>query len=222
MSRSPFLLACLLCAAASGLTVPAAPAFPAPPADHAAALAGLRDPDAAKRADAIAWIANHGSMADAELLHERLRDADPVVRSYAETGLWALWSRSGDAKVDAFMVRGVDEMNGGRLAEAAASFSAAIRVKPEFAEAWNKRATAYFLMREYRKSIADCAEVLKRNPKHFGALSGLGQIYLALDDPEQALQWFRRALEVNPNMPTVEYNIKALEEVLQKRRGRMI
>jgi len=56
-----------------------------------------------------------------------LRDADPVVRSYAETGLWALWSRSGDAKVDAFMVRGVDEMNGGRLAEAAASFSEAIR-----------------------------------------------------------------------------------------------
>jgi tetratricopeptide (TPR) repeat protein len=202
--------------------VPAAPAFPAPPADRAAALAGLRDPDAAKRAEAIAWIANHGSMADAELLHERLRDASPVVRSYAETGLWALWSRSGDPKVDALMVRGVDEMNGGRLAEAAASFSQAIRVKPQFAEAWNKRATVYFLMREYRKSIADCAEVLKRNPQHFGALSGLGQIYLALDQPEEALKWFRRALEVNPNMPTVEYNIKALEEVLKKRRGRMI
>jgi tetratricopeptide (TPR) repeat protein len=222
MSRCPAFLAGLLCAAALGLTVPAAPAFPAPPVERAAALAGLHDPDPAKRADAIAWIASHGSMADAELLHERLRDANPVVRAYAETGLWALWSRSGDPQVDALMVRGVDEMNGGRLAEAVASFSEAIRVRPQFAEAWNKRATAYFLMHEYRKSIADCAEVLARNPKHFGALSGLGQIYLALDDPEQALKWFRRALEVNPNMPTVEYNVKALEEALKKRRGRMI
>ena len=209
-------------AAVLGLTLLAAPAFPAPPADRAAALAGLRNPDAAQRADAIAWIANHGSMADADLLHQRLRDRNPVVRSYAETGLWALWSRSGDPTVDAVMVRGVDEMNAGRLTEAAASFSEAIRLKPQFAEAWNKRATVYFLMRAYRKSIADCSEVLKRNPKHFGALSGLGQIYLALDDPQQALKWFRRALEVNPNMPTVEYNIKALEEALQQRRGRMI
>jgi len=68
---------------------------------------------------------------------------------------------------------------------------------PEFAEGWNRRATAYYLAGEYEKSIADCAEVLKRNPQHFGALSGLGQIYFKLEDYARSLAWFRRALEVN-------------------------
>ena len=83
-----------------------------------------------------------------------------------------------------------------------------------FAEAWNKRATTYYLAGEYDKSIADCNEVLKRNPRHFGALSGLGEIYLRLARPEQALAWFRRALEVNPNLLGVEFRIKQIEEKL--------
>ena len=65
----------------------------------------------------------------------------------------------------------------------------------------------YYLAGQYDKSIADCHEVLKRNPRHFGALSGMGQIYLQLEDDENALHWYRRALE-NPNMMGVEMNVR--------------
>ena len=83
-------------------------------------------------------------------------------------------------------------------------------------------ATAYYLAGEYEKSIADCAEVLKRNPQHFGALSGLGQIYFKLEDYARSLAWFRRALEVNPNMLGVEINIEGIEELLEDRHRRSI
>jgi len=93
-----------------------------------------------------------------------------------------------------------------------------IRRKPEFAEGWNKRATVYFMAGDYKRSIADCGETLKRNPGHFAALSGLGQIYLRLEDYESSLEWFRRALEVNPNMLGVEINIRGIEERLKEKR----
>ena len=117
------------------------------------------------------------------------------------------------------MARGLDEMQAGNYAGAIKTLSEVVRKKPRFAEGWNRRATVYFLAGEYRKSIADCDEVLKRNPLHFGALSGLGQIYVALDDVQAALKWFRRALEVNPNMIGVEINIHMIEEQLAAKRS---
>jgi tetratricopeptide (TPR) repeat protein len=202
------------------LTAAAPAAFPQAPQNRAQALAALGDADAARRAEGVAWVANQGGMADAPLLHARLRDESPLVRAYAEQGLWLLWSRSGDPEIDRVMARGIEEMQSGRHAEAIATFSGVIAGKPEFAEGWNKRATAYYLAGELQKSIADCREVLKRNARHFGALSGMGQIHVQLDDPEAALEWFRRALEVNPNMTGVELNIEALERVVKQRRGR--
>ena len=169
----------------------------------------------------MVWIANRGAMSDAPLLHERLRDESGLVRSYAEQGLWLLWTRSGDAAIDQLVARGIDEMQGERLAEAIKTFSEVIRRKPDFAEGWNKRATAYFLAGAHERSLADCDEVLKRNPSHFGALSGAGQIHFAQENYELALVWFRRALEVNPNMIGVEVNIHRTQELLQaKRRSR--
>lgn len=200
----------------------AASALAGPPADRAQALAAIRDADAATRAEAIVWIANHGTMADASLLHERLRDDSPLVRAFAEQGLWLLWSRSGDAEIDALMARGVEQMQAGEYEQSIATFSEVIRRRPQFAEGWNKRATVLFLAGDYRRSIADCDEVLKRNPRHFGALSGLGQIYLKLDEPERSLAWLRKALEVNPNLGGVESIIEEIEKRLSARRARAI
>jgi tetratricopeptide (TPR) repeat protein len=204
------------------LTAAATPAFPEPPKSRGEALAGLRSPSEATRAEAVNWIANRGAMADAPLLHERLRDDSETVREFAEQGLWLLWSRSGDAEIDRRMARGTDEMQAGRLADSVATFSEIIKRKPDFAEGWNRRATVYYLASEYEKSIADCDEVLKRNPQHFGALSGLGQIYFKLEDYARSLAWFRRALQVNPNLLGVEINIRGIEELLIEKRRRSI
>jgi tetratricopeptide (TPR) repeat protein len=202
------------------LTAVPATSFPEPPKSREAALEALKSPDAAARAEAVNWIANLGTMADTPLLQERLRDESLFVRSFAESGLWLLWSRSGDKQVDELMARGVEEMQSGRARESIATFSEVIRRRPDFAEGWNKRATVLFLAGEFQRSIADCGETLKRNPGHFGALAGLGQIYLALDAPEQALAWFRKAFEANPNLLGVEISIRQLEEALKEKRRR--
>ena len=198
------------------LTAAALPAFPAEPASRAEAVQALASPDAATRAEAVMWVANRGTMADAELLHQRLRDESDLVRSYAEQGLWLLWSRSGDPRIDAVMAQGGEQMQAGRYAEAIKIFTSVIKAKPQFAEGWNKRATAYYLAGDYDKSIADCGEVLKRNPKHFGALSGMGLVYTKLERYDEALKWFRKALDVNPNMAGVEMNIELLKQKQQK------
>jgi tetratricopeptide (TPR) repeat protein len=199
----------------AALTGWAPPAFPEPPRSRPEALAALKNSDTATRAEAIVWLANHGAMADAPLLHERLRDESSFVRRFAEQGLWLLWTRSGDADIDRLMASASDEMQAGRYSRAISILTTVVQKKPEYAEGWNRRATVYYLAGEYDKSIADCHEVLKRNPGHFGALSGMGQIYFQLEDWRKALEWYRRALEVNPNLLGVEMNIKLIEEKLR-------
>jgi len=209
------------------ITLTCAPldAFPAPPnspTGRAEAVAALEDVLAERRAEAVVWIANHGRMADQPLLLKRLRDEDELVRGFAEQALWRLWSRSGDTALDRLMAEGVEQMQAARFKEAIATFSEVIRRKPSFAEGWNKRATVYYLSADFKRSLADCDEVTKRNPNHFGALSGYGQIYFQLGQYDQALDYWRRALEVNPNLRGVQISIQRLEELLKAQRGRAI
>jgi tetratricopeptide (TPR) repeat protein len=208
------LLQILLLAA---LTALATPAFPEAPQSRQEALAALSSADAEARAAAVVWIARHGAESDATPLYERLNDESVTVRSYAEQALWLLWGRSGDPSVDRLMERGLEEMQSGRHGEAIATFSEVIRRKPAFAEGWNKRATVLYLAGEFQRSLADCGEVLKRNPRHFGALSGAGLIHLQLEQYASALEWFRRALKVNPNMSAIQVHVRRLEELLRGR-----
>ena len=208
------------------LTLAAPAAFPETPRGNLntreQALASLKSPETTVRMEAIVWLANHGRMPDAGLLHERLRDESALVRDSAERALWAVWSRSGDAAIDNLMAQGIEQMQAGDHKAAIATFSEVVKRKPDFAEGWNKRATVYYLAGDYRRSIADCDEVLKRNPGHFGALSGLGQIYTKLERYDEALAWFRKALDVNPNMLGVEINIKSIEMLQKEKLGKAI
>ncbi len=213
----------VLLALAITCLVPAMPAAAAPPqASRAQALSELKGADAGERRRGAMNLGIVGRMEDASALLAALRDEDESVREIAEESVWAVWSRSGDARVDELFRKGVARMSEQRFPEAIAAFTRVIELKPDFAEGWNKRATAYFLAGEYRESLKDCAQVIRRNPRHFGALSGYGQIYLRLEEPEKALQYFRRALAVNPNLEGVQGAIEELESLLVQRRGRMI
>ncbi len=202
--------------------------FLACPADSAPALSreqarqSLASMDVQVRRLAATRLGEIGVMTDTPALRQALRDADADTRENAENAMWRIWERSGNQQVDRLYGAGVEQMKGGDLHQAIAIFTRIIELKPGFAEGWNKRATLYFLTGEYRKSLADCAQVIKRNPYHFGALAGYGQIYLRLEDYERSLEYFHRALEVNPNMDSVKLNILLLEQLIEQRRKNMI
>lgn len=222
LSRAP-VKKLILVAVALACLIPAAPAAAdsAVPS-RAQALAALKKTDPLERRRGALGLETAGRMEDAPVLIAALRDPDESVRAIAEEALWAVWSRSGDARVDEIFKRGMSEMSAEHLSEAIATFTRVIELKPDFAEGWNKRATVLYLAGEYRRSLADCDEVIKRNPQHFGALSGYGQIYLRLDQPGKALEYFRRALAVNPNLDGVQGTIEQLEEIEARRRQRTI
>jgi tetratricopeptide (TPR) repeat protein len=181
------------------------------------ARTALGDSDAARRLAAVERLAEEGTMSDVDRLVARLSDSDAQVRVAAAGALWRVWSRSGDPEVDALLERGTEQMQTWEFEKALATFSEVISRRPDFAEGWNKRATVLFLMGEHEKSLQDCDEVLKRNPQHFGALSGAGQNHVELGHVEQAIDFYKRALAVNPNMPGPAASIRMLEQHLRAR-----
>jgi tetratricopeptide (TPR) repeat protein len=197
-------------------------AAPAQELGRAQALRALTKADPELRREAASRLGTVGTMADVSLLVAALRDEDEEVRERAEQAMWGIWGRSGDKKIDSLYETGLAQMNAGDFEQSIATFSRIIRLKPDFAEAWNKRATVYFLVGDLRKSLADCDQVLKRNPYHFGALAGYVQIYARLEYYDRALEYSRRALAVNPNMDGVRHNMELLEHLLEQRRKQMI
>jgi tetratricopeptide (TPR) repeat protein len=140
-----------------------------------------------------------------------LRDPDPLVRSLADNALWAIWFRA-DTPVNNALLEQVRTLIGRqRLEEAIVLATRLIGRAPEFAEAYNQRAIARFLLGELEASAADCRRVLARNPYHFGALSGLAQCQLRLNQRREALITFRRALRLQPYSEGIRQAVAALE-----------
>ena len=186
------------------------------------ALSQLQNRDAEVRLAACSVLAQIGKQEDLPFLQSHLFDEDERVRGTAEAAIWAVWSRSGNPAADKLFERGVGQMRDGHLRAAVDTFRRVIALQPGFTEAWNKRATVYFLLGEDDLSLKDCDEVIKRNPQHFGVLAGYGQIYLRKGDLQRALDYFEQALAINPNMAGVEASIEAVRETLIKRGRRFI
>jgi tetratricopeptide (TPR) repeat protein len=186
------------------------------------AARGLASQDVSARRTAAAQLGEVGRMSDVGALVKALNDSDEEARSIAEAAIWQIWGRSGDSEIDKLYAQGVAFMNFGAAREAIQVFNLIIEKKPDFAEGWNKRATIYYSIGEYKKSLQDCDEVMKRNPLHFGALAGYGLIYSQLDQPQRALEYFRRALKINPNMQGVAKNIELIEQHGKGKRGNYI
>jgi tetratricopeptide (TPR) repeat protein len=133
-----------------------------------------------------------------------------------EALVWQIWSLSVDAEVNSMMARGMRAMTDGDPKQALTVFDALVHRSPNFAEGWNKRATVYFLLGDFESSVSDIERTLQLEPHHFGALSGLGQIYLALDRDEPALKAFEAALAIDPHLIGVK---AAIAGIKKKREG---
>jgi tetratricopeptide (TPR) repeat protein len=144
-------------------------------------------------------------------LFDRLKTAEAAEAGRIESEIWIEWSKSGSPALDLLLQRGRDAMAIGDTALAIEHFTAIIDQDPGFAEGWNARATAFYQAGEFGPSIADIAKVLQLNPRHFGALSGLGTILEEAGKPDQALKVYKAAQEIHPQMEGVNEAVKRLE-----------
>jgi len=144
-------------------------------------------------------------------LFEQLQAAhNPLEAKVLEEAIWQIWLESGSPTIDLLMSNASDAVAAGDYDKAKTMYDTIIKYDPNFAEGWNKRATLYFMMGDYQDSIADIEKTLTLEPRHFGALSGLGQILDRLNDPAGALKAYRRALAADPQMDAVRDRVKEL------------
>ncbi len=129
-----------------------------------------------------------------------------------------IWQEPGSDSMRLIFIRAQAAMSDGRLGVAIDHLDDLVLLAPEFAEGWNARATAHYLVGAYMSSLDDIRETLKREPRHFGALSGRGLVYLAMGKYRLALDAFRQALSVHPHLPAAKQMVRELE----RRFGRTI
>ena len=182
-----------------------------------ALVRNLQEGSPDERRNAAAVLGDAGEAVAVPPLLEAMKDVDEVVRTLAEHSLWAIWARSGDPKIDGLLQEGIHLVQSDRMDEAIVMFDEVVRGAPEFAEGYNWRARTYFLMGRYESAIADCEETIRRNPMHFGALSGEGFSYLELGKPEQAVRYFERALAINPNKPKIRSIVEGLKDLQRQK-----
>lgn len=200
--RRPRLpLALVLVAAAS------ATAWPGPAAAQTAADGGpLAEPEAAAESDSLPE--ERGARLDA--LFERLAAADDAAHERWEQEIRRLWNRSGSDTADLLLKRGRDAMEAEARVRAIHHFTALVQHRPDFAEGWNARATAFYAEGELGLALVDIERTLALEPRHWGALTGLGVIMEQVDRPADALAAYRAAAAVNPHVEQVNEAIERL------------
>jgi tetratricopeptide (TPR) repeat protein len=153
-----------------------------------------------------------------DALFEMLKTArDAETAQSVEAEIWRIWIQSGSGDIDALMVEGVAAMSHRRLEDAISIFGEITERAPNFAEGWNKRATAYYLNEDYVASVQDIQRTLALEPRHFGAISGMGLIFLRRGDEAGALAAFEAVLAIHPPAPGTRQRVEELRERLWRR-----
>jgi len=145
-------------------------------------------------------------------LFERLQQPELEDWEQVESAIWREWSDSGSKSMNLLLQRGRRAMSAGNLKLAIDHFTALTDHAPDFAEGWNMRATAYFGNGQYGLSIADIGRTLALNPRHFGAMQGLGRMLEEIDRKKDALDAYRAAFAIHPHRPGLEEAIERLEK----------
>ena len=134
----------------------------------------------------------------------------------AEATIWDIWHESGVEEVDSMLQEAAELMSTGQLAEAESLYTRVIASVPMFSEGWNRRATVRYYQRNYAGSLEDIEQTLKLEPRHFGAIWGLGMILGAQRDYQRAILAFERLLEIKPNAIDARPRIELLKQELAK------
>jgi tetratricopeptide (TPR) repeat protein len=142
---------------------------------------------------------------------------DDVTAKAIEERIWALWTASRSDTANLLMTRVKTAIEAKDLDLAIKLLDAIIKVKPDYVEAWNRRATIYYMKKDYGRALADIRQVLKREPRHFGALAGFGLILQDIGDDKQALEIYRRVLSLYPRMERIPDLVKTLQEKVEGR-----
>ena len=142
---------------------------------------------------------------------------DDTIAKAVEDRIWAVWTSAGNETTTLLMTRAKKAIDDKDYDLALRVLGAIVEIRPDFTEAWNRRATVYFMKKDYTNSLADISKVLAREPRHFGALSGLGLIMQEIGDDKHALDAYRKALEVYPRLKGVGDKVKSLTEKVEGR-----
>jgi tetratricopeptide (TPR) repeat protein len=142
---------------------------------------------------------------------------DDTIAKAIEERIWAQWVISRSDTANLLMTRVKTAIEKHEMELAIELLDSIVKIKPDYIEAWNRRATLYYMKKDYGRSLADIREVLKREPRHFGALSGLGLILQDIGDDKQALEVYRRALAVYPRLQRIPDVVKTLREKVEGR-----
>jgi tetratricopeptide (TPR) repeat protein len=142
---------------------------------------------------------------------------DEASAKHVEARIWAIWMQTPSDTAALLMMRSKAAMDAQQMDVALKLLDAVVKLRPDYVEGWNRRATLYYLKNDYAHSLQDIEQVLVREPRHFGALAGLGMIMQDLGDEKRALDAFRKALAVNPHLEKVPELVKTLTEKVEGR-----
>ena len=153
-----------------------------------------------------------------DFLFEALKVApDDTSAKAIEQRIWMLWMISPSDTANLLMRRVRRAVEAKDTALAIKLLDAIVAIRPDYVEAWNRRATVHFMQKNYGASLQDLIQVLKLEPRHFGALSGLGLILQEIGDERHALEAYRRAVEVYPRLENIPDQVKKLQEKVEGR-----
>ncbi|OKO72234.1 tetratricopeptide repeat protein [Bradyrhizobium sp. AS23.2] len=142
---------------------------------------------------------------------------DEISAKHVEARIWAIWLQTPSDTAALLMERARTAVDAQKIDIAIKLLDAIIKLRPDYIEAWNRRATLYYMQNDYGRSLADIQQVLIREPRHFGALAGLGMIMQEVGDEKRALAAYRKALAVNPHLDKIPEQVKALTEKVEGR-----
>jgi tetratricopeptide (TPR) repeat protein len=147
-------------------------------------------------------------------LAQQLKDPDPMVNQMAEHAIWSIWFRGGTDEANHHVCRGAKAIDRGDYDHAIEHFNQALQINPKFAEAYNQRALAEYLLERFEDSIKDCRKTVELMPIHFGAWAGMGHCHAHAGKLACAVECYQRALAINPHMCQIRETIDELKSKL--------